>query len=121
MRNVIYDRDPTPPVLNMALHRPDMTYDRHDFASNFADLDTDRSVEALAGLPLVAWARTYSLREYGNVGLFLFLYVPFGIIAAAMVFGVRSAAHRGVVVLSLTAAYAVVYCILTSHFCATCW
>ena len=116
-RSFIYDHDPIAPVVNIALHHRDATYDRYDYVHNNEDLSTDRSPAALAMLPLNFWLRTDvgNQHEFGNVGLIVLLYVPFAALGAAMMFGVRTPLQRAVVVFSAASAYGLAYCVATSY------
>ena len=117
VRNLIYDGDPVPPVINLALHRPDLTYTQDDATQVLRDLKPDRSPEALAALPYRMWAEPLheSLREYGSSGLSLFLYVPMLVLCAGLAFGVRTPRTRALFLLSASTAYAVGYCLFTSY------
>lgn len=117
VRNVVYDHDPVPPVVNMALHRPDASYDREDYVLNYQNLSSDRSFAALVRLPWNAFAHanTEMFNEYGNVGLFVFLYVPLLIVAAGMMLGGGTPARRAVLAFSATATVMVAYCAVTSY------
>jgi hypothetical protein len=117
VRNVVYDHDPVPPVVNLALHRPDLTYTPEDAAGVLQDLRPDRSLEALAALPYRMFADPLhpTLREFGSVSLNLFLYVPFLAAAAGLALGARTPRTRALMLVCATSAYAVVYCLLTSY------
>lgn len=117
VRNAIYDHDPVPPVINMALHRPDASIDREDYLSTLRDLRTDVGLGALAKLPFDVWAHPEgpNFREPGTVGLYLFLYVPVVLAAAGLMFGASTPARRGVVALAATATVLFVYCLATSY------
>ncbi|HEX3550158.1 MAG TPA: hypothetical protein VHT53_07285, partial [Candidatus Elarobacter sp.] len=117
VRNAIDDRDPIPPVINLALHRPDASYDLQDYVATLRDLRTDTSLRALAVLPIEAWTYPNSMnfREYGSIGLYLFLYVPAALLGAAMMFGAKTPGRRAVVALSATTTVLLAYCLLTSY------
>jgi len=117
VRNAIYDHDPVPPVINMALHHPDASYDREDYLATLRDLHTDLRLGALVRLPFDAWAHPEgpNFREAGSIGLYLFLYVPVLLAAAGLMFGTRTPARRAVVALAATATVMLLYCLATSY------
>jgi hypothetical protein len=115
VRNAILDHDPIPPVINLKLHRPDATYSPTDAALNLADLKTDSSFHALAQLPFRAWSDPDWLREFGTEALNFFLYVPFLVIAAGLLFGAGGGRERALLVLCITSAYCLFYCVMTSY------
>ncbi|HTD34281.1 MAG TPA: hypothetical protein VK665_11505 [Candidatus Elarobacter sp.] len=117
LRNLYYDRDPVPPVLNILLGHPDLTYSKADAEGVLHDIAPDRSARALLSLPYRMWIDPADpqLREYGGVAMSLFVYVPFAVAAAALMLGARTPRRRAVVLLSAGAAYGVAYCILTTY------
>jgi hypothetical protein len=117
VRNVYFDRDPIPPVVNLALGHPDLTYTPQDARAVLRDIAPDRSADALLALPFRMWADPLDLhlREYGGVALSLFLYVPLLAVAGGLVLGARTPRARATVLLSAAAAFSVLYCIMTSY------
>lgn len=115
VRNMIYDHDPVAPALNIALHRPDVTYSQEDAERNLADLQMDRSARALLKLPFTMWHDSGLLREYGSIGLNLLLFVPLGALLVAAAAGVRDGRDRAVVAMCAAVAYGLAYCIATSY------
>ncbi|MDB5092014.1 MAG: Dolichyl-phosphate-mannose-protein mannosyltransferase [Candidatus Eremiobacteraeota bacterium] len=115
VRNVALDHDPIPPVVSHLLHRPEATKSSDDTALILADLKTDKSLHTLAVLPYRSWVDPGYLREYGTAALNLFLYVPLVVIAAGMLFGARGGRERALLMLCVTTAYSLVYCIMTTY------
>ncbi|HTD34289.1 MAG TPA: hypothetical protein VK665_11545 [Candidatus Elarobacter sp.] len=117
VRNLVQAHDPIPPIITLAMHRRDPTYTRQDWRSIQQDLGGPSSAGMLAVMPWRAWTDPLDVRfrEYGSVGLYVFLYVPFAFVAAAMVLGTRGRPGRALAAVSVSAAYAVAYCLATSY------
>jgi hypothetical protein len=120
LRNAALDHDPMPPLLNVALHQPDAAWTPFEISRMLhpPDLATQRdlSASALLTLPYRFWADPLQpFREYGNVALNVFLYVPVLAIAAAMLFGVRTAADRATVALAAGTAFTLGYILITAY------
>ena len=115
-RNLVLDNDPLPPFFNVALHRPDKIFTKRELRLGLADISVSRDPAYLALLPYRVWAAPATpFREYSNIGLFLFMYVPFVVVAVRLVIGARSRNARATGVLCAATAYAVGYCIVTSY------
>jgi hypothetical protein len=116
VRNLVQDHDPIPPFFNAALHRQDEIFSRRDLRLGLADIAASRDPVDLALLPYRVWATpTTPFREQSNVGLFLFMYVPFAVVAGALMTGARSPRARATGMLCAAAAYTVGYCLVTSY------
>ena len=116
VRNLVLDNDPIPPLFNVAFHRPDKIFTKRELQRGLADIAQSRDPAYLAVLPYRVWATPLTpFREQSNVALFLFMYVPFAVVAVRLVLGARSAGARATGVLCAASAYAVSYCIVTSY------
>jgi len=116
VRNLVLDNDPIPPFFNVALHRHDKVFTKRELQRGLADIAASRDPAYLAVLPYRVWATPLTpFREQSNIGLFLFMYVPFAVVAVRLVTGTRSRNARATGVLCAAAAYAVGYCIVTSY------
>ena len=116
VRNLLLDNDPIPPFFNVALHRQDKIFTKRELKRGLADIAVSRDPASLAVLPYRVWATPLTpFREYSNIGLFLFMYVPFVVVAVRLMIGARSPKARAAGVLSASAAYAVAYCVATSY------
>ena len=116
VRNLILDHDPVPPFFNVALHHQDKIFTKAELQRGLADIGASRAPEYLAVLPYRLWAAPLDpFREQSNIGLFLFLYVPFAVVAVRLVLGARSPKARATSLLCAASAYALAYCIVTAY------
>jgi hypothetical protein len=115
--NFILDGDPVPPVLHLALHRPDAQFSVADARQMSSGLRTSTSPIQLLIVPIRFFSDTLShdFIDYGANLAVTFMYAPF--IAIGYVLVRRRGANMPANVLVLAAAfvYGFSYWVLTSH------
>lgn len=113
VRNLVLAGDPFPPVTNIALYGHDGIMTKADWDAIESGLATDRSVRALASLPIRAFFNPNDFKEWGATALFLLLFVPTAVVIAQRLFGGYKPS-AGVLVVILSGL--IVYWALTSAY-----